>query len=138
MKNKLIKLFAFTMLITIMLSVNSWADFDRGTGTVKVEKGCVMKLAKSNIHRSLDYSYVMVKANSVYPVLEGAVDDYVKCRTRIYSNGAPISDVMVLTEGVLRELPIYNGYLSNSYYDLYFSGNHKDLAAYIAYYYNGK
>ena len=80
----------------------------------------------------------MAKANSVYPVLEGAVDDYVKCRTKIRANGKDISDVMVLTEGVLRELPIYNGYLDNATYDLYFSGNHKDLAAYIAYYYNGK
>ena len=139
MKKIFIKLCALIMLITMILSINVWADdFERGTGTVRVEKNCIMTLAKSGIKRSVNYSYVMVKANSVYPVLNGVVDDYVKCRTKICAEGKDISDVMVLTEGVLRELHIYEGSLSNNKYDLYFSGNHKDLAAYIAYYYNGK
>lgn len=138
MKKIIIKMCALAMLISMVLSLNSHAGFDTGTGTVKVEKNCVMKLAKSNISRSLDFPYVMVKANSVYPTLEGVVDDYVKCRTKIYANGVQISNEMVLTEGYLRELHIYDGKLSYTHYDLYFSGNNKNLAAYIAYYYNGK
>ncbi len=137
MRNVVKKSLAIATLIVMVFTMNVFA-FDTGTGTVKVPTGSKYVVAKTKIKRSLDYNYVMVKANSVYPTEEGAKDTYTRCKTRIYYSDTPISDEELLTEGVLKKVTLYNGYLSKTTFRIKFAGNDPDLSAYVAYYYNGK
>lgn len=121
-----------------VVAQNPGEDF--GNGLIKVKKGCEYKLAKSNIKRTGKYSYVNVKADAVFPVEEGKVDDYTHCRTYLKKDGKIISKskaAIILDEGKLKKVEIKQGCLALKSVDLYFAGNQPDLDARIAYYYNG-
>ncbi len=137
MKRVFEKSLAVAMLVVMVFTINVFA-YDTGTGRVKVPKDCKFVTAKTHIERSKKYDYVLVKADSVYPVEEGKEDTYKKCRTRIYFKDTPISDTKVLEENNLTHVKIYNGHLNHSMFNLRFAGNNPDLGARINYYYNGK
>ena len=127
-----------TILVLLFLYSQTALAYDTGSGVINVGRNCAMKCAEQGISRTLNYSYVYVKANSVYPLSSGVTDDYTKCRTRIYYNGHAISDTVVLTETINRKVYINEGYLSSPSFNLYFSGNNPDLAAGISYSYDGR
>ncbi len=54
-------------------------------GSVTVGTGSVYVTGVSGVHRTGDYSYVSVKANSVYPT-EDKKDNYTTCKVRLYQN----------------------------------------------------
>ena len=54
-------------------------------GSVTVGTGSVYVTGVSGVHRTGDYSYVSVKANSVYPT-EDKKDNYTACKVRLYQN----------------------------------------------------
>lgn len=128
-------IFALSAAMNVVAQ-NPGEDF--GNGLIKVKKGCEYKLAKRNIKRTRKFSYVNVKADSVYPTGEGVEDDYTHCRTNLRKNGKLISkEKTVLDEGKLKKVGILQGYQDVKSFDLYFAGNQPDLDAWIAYYYNG-
>ena len=112
------------------------------SGTVKVPVNCVMVQAEDDVKRGTSYSYVMVKANAVYPTGSYSTDNFTKCRVRLYHPtvaGCPITDVTVLQEGSgYFQLKLYEGFYDLAKFDLYFSGNNVKYAAYVSYTYNSR
>lgn len=69
MRNIVKRIISVAIVMVMVFSINVFA-FDTGTGTVKVPSGGTYVVAKTNIKRSGNYGYAMVKANSVYPIEE--------------------------------------------------------------------
>mgnify|MGYP000581676180 CR=1 FL=1 len=69
MRNIVKRIISVAIVMVMVFSINVFA-FDTGTGTVKVPSGGTYVVAKTNIKRSGNYGYAMVKANSVYPIKE--------------------------------------------------------------------
>ncbi len=104
MKRKIISIISSIILVAMILSLNnSIAAFaDYGNDRVRVPTGCAMHLAKANLTRTGNYSYVTVTADSVYPT-DGSTDEFTRCRTKLTENKVSprdISDVWTLTEGI--------------------------------------
>lgn len=140
MKEKLKKILSVLLLCAMVISLNVTAPLaNRGSGTIKVPTGGVMVKAESGVTRTKDYSYARAVAKSVYPTGNYDTDNFTKCKTRLYKNGSTtvISDTYTLTEGTAKRLYIYEGYLSQAKFDLYFAGNNERLGAYIVYSFNG-
>ncbi len=140
MKKKIISIISSIILAAMILSLNnSIAAFaDYGNDRVRVPTGCAMHLAKANLTRTGNYSYVTVTADSVYPT-DGSTDEFTRCRTKLTENKVSpldISKVYTLTEGVSFNVSIKEGWLQISPFRLYFSGNDERYSAYIAYTYN--
>lgn len=139
---KLINSLGMILLLAMVLLLNAdvKAMASSGSGTVYVRENCIMSRAVAGATRSTQNSYVLVSADSVYPV--SGQDTYKKCRTRLYHpaiGNTPISDEYVLTEGTgYTKIVIKEGYLGWNKFDLYFAGNNPVLPAYVAYSYNGK
>ena len=99
MKRKIISIISSIILVAMILSLNnSIAAFaDYGNDRVRA-----MHLAKANLTRTGNYSYVTVTADSVYPT-DGSTDEFTRCRTKLTENKVSprdISDVWTLTEGI--------------------------------------
>lgn len=140
MKRKIIFIISSIILAAMILSLNnSIAAFaDYGNDRIRVPTGCAMHLAKANLTRTGNYSYVTVTADSVYPT-DGSTDEFTRCRTKLTENKVSprdISDVWTLTEGISCNVKIKEGWLQISPFRLYFSGNDERYSAYIAYTYN--
>ena len=75
MRNIVKRIISVAIVMVMVFSINVFA-FDTGTGTVKVPSGGTYVVAKTNIKRSGNYGYAMVKANSVYPIEENTEDTY--------------------------------------------------------------
>ena len=97
--------------------------------------------AERGLSRSTAYSYVSVKAESVYPVGTYSNDNYKYCKTQIYHNtigNTPISKKVQLMEGSdYKNVTISEGYLDQTLFDLCFSGNSPYYGAVIVYDYKG-
>lgn len=141
MKKKIISIISSVILLVMVLSLNSsltvFAEY--GNDRVRVPTDCVMKIAKANLTRTGNYSYVTVTADSVYPT-DGSTDNFTKCKTKLTENKVvspyEISEVYTLVEGTPYNVKIKEGYLQISPFRLYFSGNDERYSAYIAYTYN--
>ena len=129
------KSIALVFLLSLGLSYSVIAS--KGSGTVNVSRDMHFSLAKAGITRTGRYSVVLVKANSVYP-LDGSTDRFRNCRTRLYGNGYAISGIYVLHEGQDRYIPINEGSLNITNFNLYFSGNDPNYPAGISYCYDGR
>ena len=83
MKRKIISIISSIILVAMILSLNnSIAAFaDYGNDRVRVPTGCAMHLAKANLTRTGNYSYVTVTADSVYQTY-GSTDEFTSCRTK--------------------------------------------------------
>ena len=126
-----------SVAIVMVFSINVFA-FDTGTGTVKVPSGGTYVVAKTNIKRSGNYGYAMVKANSVYPIEENTEDTYTRCYTQLYYGTTAISEETQLVEGHLKKVKIFEGQMKRPTFRIKFKGNNPNYGANIAYYYNGK
>ena len=124
-------------MVVIDVALNVFA-FDTGTGTVKVPSGGTYVVAKTNIKRSGNYGYAMVKANSVYPIEENTEDTYTRCYTQLYYGTTAISEETQLVEGHLKKVKIFEGQMKRPTFRIKFKGNNPNYGANIAYYYNGK
>lgn len=124
-----------------MLNATTMAFASSGSGTVRVSDDGVMIQTVVGATRSGKYSYVSIKARSVYPTEDYAEDTYTRCKTRLYHNKISnlcISDTYVLVEGSdYTNVTIYEGYQDQKAFDICFAGNKKGLAAYVAYTYVG-
>lgn len=125
----------------VMLNATTMAFASSGSGTVRVADKGVMTQAVVGATRTRRYSYVSVKADSVYPDKTGIKDDYTKCKARLYHNtesNVCISESYTLVEGNdYTKIKIYEGYQDQEYFDLCIAGNNKTLTAYVAYSYKG-
>ena len=118
MRNIVKRIISVAIVMVMVFSINVFA-FDTGTGTVKVPSGGTYVVAKTNIKRSGNYGYAMVKANSVYPIEENTEDTQ-------------------LVEGHLKKVKIFEGQMKRPTFRIKFKGNNPNYGANIAYYYNGK
>lgn len=137
MRKVIKKCLATAMLMVMVFTMNVFA-YDTGTGRVKVPKGSTFVDARTGIKRSLNYNYVKVKADSVYPIEEGKEDTYTRCKTRLYYKTTAISKEVTLEETKTGTVYIYNGQLSRKTFRIKLAGNSPSLAAWVDYYYNGK
>lgn len=81
MRKKIINVLSVVMFVCMLLPKNVYAA--TGGGSVTVGTGSVYVTGVSGVHRTGDYSYVSVKANSVYPT-EDKKDNYTTCKVRLY------------------------------------------------------
>lgn len=140
LKKRLVKGIGGAILAVMMVTLNGsivWGNF--GTGTVKVPLNQVMAKAET-VTRTGAYSFITVGALSVYPTKINAEDNYTKCVAQLYApnSNVNISDKIILTENSLySQLPLCQGKLNYTTFDLCFSGNNPKYAAYVDYYFNG-
>jgi hypothetical protein len=132
---KILKVFAASLLLVMVLSLNAFAN--NGFGTVHVPTGIVFVKA-SQVTRSGSRSFVTVDIRDVYPT-DNSVDNYTKCRAQLrkMNSSTPCSDVYTCVQGYASSLDIYQGYLYSSTVDLYFAGNNPYYDAMVAYTYWG-
>ena len=90
MRNIVKRIISVAIVMVMVFSINVFA-LDTGTGTVKVPSGGTYVVAKTNIKRSGNYGYAMVKANSVYPIEENTEDACTRCYTQLYYGTTAIS-----------------------------------------------
>ncbi len=142
MKKKLVNTIAaiiLTALVCIQAKDVIFASSSAVKGQIIVPKGCIMRLAESNVSRTLDYSYVYVKIDAVYPTGTYTEDTYKKCRVKLHNSNnlsQRISDVYTLIEGTgYHKVYINQGYLSITSFNMYFSGNNENYTAVVDYHY---
>lgn len=136
--NSLGAILLLTMIILLNADMKVMAS--SGSGIVYVRENCVMTRAVAGATRSMQNSYVLVSADSVYPPTGN--DTYKKCKTQLYHpaiGNVSISNEYILTEGTgFYKIVIKDGYLGWDKFDLHFAGNNPAYSAYVAYSYNGK
>ncbi len=143
MKNKLVNIFICICIVISMLSINVFAS--SGTGEVTVPKKGISIVAKRNITRSRNCSYVLVSVRAVTPIPPYNVDTYSKCKAALYipenkdfKNPTLISDWYTITEGkAATQIKLKEGRLMVQKFNLNFKGNNTHCAAVINYSYNG-
>ncbi len=139
MKKKISIIMTLALLIVMTISMNSFAS--SGSGQVRVGMNSVYVTGASGVSRTRNYSYVSVKANSVYPTGTYSQDNFTKCKTRLYKNDSTstsISNAVTLTEGSSYiPVTIKEGYLSLSKINICFAGNDPSYGAVIDFSYNG-
>lgn len=137
MKNRIIQMIA-TLLLCFMI-FSPVCSAGAVTGTIRVPKNCIMTSA-GEATRTTKYSYVSVKANSVYPTGEYDKDKFTKCKTQLFhvTSHEAISKKYTLTEGKgYEKIEIYQGKLDQTKVNVCLSGNDPDYPAMINYTYNG-
>ena len=139
LKKIIVMVLGTAILFIMATSMRTFAS--SGSGTITVSSGSVYKTAVSGASRTGNYSYVHVRATSVYPTGTYTEDNYTKCKTRLYKNDSTstaISDSYTLTEGALyTKVTIKEGYLSLTKFNLCFAGNNASYGAVINYTYAG-
>ena len=136
MKKKILKICSVTLLLAMMLSLNSYAS--SGSGSVTVPTSSVYVVGKYDVSRSGNYSYVNVLAQEIKPTSASTEDTYTKCKTVLYSQNIMVSNEVVLTEGIEARVPMRESYLYVTYFNLCFAGNNPNLRAVVRFYYDGK
>ncbi|MCM1288353.1 MAG: hypothetical protein NC240_08575 [Clostridium sp.] len=140
MKKKLVSEIAILLMMVLMYSNYTMAS--SGSGSVTVDIGCTFRTGVSGVSRTTSYSYVQVKANSVYPTGTYKEDNFTKCKTALYKNDSTstrISSIYTLTEGSgYTNVRINEGYLSLTKVNICFAGNDPSYSAVIDFSYNGK
>ena len=139
---KRISIIMTALIIVLAIAVPALLSYAQsGSGTVTVLPNQGMTQAETNRHRSGDYSYVDVRAHSVYPPGDYVIELYFHCKTRLYksnTNAQSISEVFTLTEGApFTHVSLNEGTLSTTYYDICFAGNTNDVVV-VSYSYDGK
>lgn len=140
MKKKLFNGLAILLMMVMMYSNYSMAG-QTGSGSVTVPAGCILVTGAYGVPRTTNYSYVQVKANSVYPTGNYDKDTFTKCKTVICQNDTNtiISATYTLTEGSgFTNVYIYQGYLSLTKVNIRFAGNDPFLGAVVNFSYNAK
>lgn len=139
MKKRIINALICMCMVVAAFSVNVFAS--SGSGTCRVPKNGYQVSGKQGITRTGKYSYVKVRANSVAPVPPYLIDNFSKCKARLFNSNntlKAITDWYTLTEGSnYTNLIIYEGYLSQKKVDLNFKGNNSSFAADISFSYDG-
>ncbi len=140
MKKKIFNGLAMLLMMVMMYSNYSMAS--SGSGSVTVGTGSIFVTGVSGVSRTTNYSYVQIKANSVYPTGNYDKDNYTKCKTAIYKNDSTstmISNVYILTEGSgYTNVHIKEGYLSLTKVNICFAGNNTEYGAVIDFSYDSK
>lgn len=78
MRKKIVSILGGALLTTmVMLNATTMAFASSGSGTVKVNDNAVMTQAVVGATRSGNYSYVSIKARSVYPTGDYSEDNYI-------------------------------------------------------------
>ena len=134
-RQKILKVFAASLLLVMVLSLNAFAYYG---GIAYVPKNSVMERAESYIPRDTNYTWVIVGVENVYPTSSNVTDNYTQCKMQltISDSSVLITPVYPLTEGHTYKVPILTPYLHITPFDLYFAGNSPKLDAYIRYNYN--
>lgn len=137
MRKKIINVLSVVMFVCMLLPKNVYAA--TGGGSVTVGIGSVYVTGVSGVHRTGDYSYVSVKANSVYPT-EDKKDNYTTCKVRLYQNDSTstaISDEYTVKEGTgYTDVGINQGHLSLHWLNICFAGNDPRYGAVIDFSYD--
>ena len=137
MRKKIINVLSVVMFVCMLLPKNVYAA--TGGDSVTVGTGSVYVTGVSGVHRTGDYSYVSVKANSVYPT-EYKEDNYTRCKVRLYKNDSTstaISNEYIITEGsAYKDIEINQGYLSLHWLNICFAGNDPRYGAVIDFSYD--
>ncbi|MBD5096477.1 MAG: hypothetical protein HDT40_05615 [Lachnospiraceae bacterium] len=140
MKKKLFNGLAMLLMMVMMYSNYSMAS--SGSSSVTVPAGCLLVTGVSGVTRTTNYSYVQVKANSIYPTGNYDKDTFTKCKTVICKNDSTntkISNVYTLTEGSgYTNVYIHEGYLSLAKVNICFAGNDPFLGAVVNFSYDSK
>ncbi|MCD7727431.1 MAG: hypothetical protein LUH57_03685 [Ruminococcus sp.] len=115
------------MLVGMFVGVSSSATYQRET--FRVQTGQVWN-TRPALTRTQKYSYVRVKVNAVYPVLE-VKDNYKYVQVRVINeNGKAITSTCTLEEGTGgQRIDIKEGCLDASDIRFQYRGNDADLAA---------
>lgn len=139
MKKRIVNALICMCMVVAAFSVNVFAS--SGSGKVRVPVNGYQVSAVKGITRSGSYSYAKVRADSVAPVPPYVIDNFTKCKARLfdYNNELKaISDWYTLTEGNdYTKLTIYEGSLSKKKFNLNFKGNNNNYAADVCFSYNG-
>lgn len=132
MKKKFIN--GIAMLLIMVLMYSNYVMASSGTGFVTVPAGCILVTGAYDVPRTTNYSYVQVKANSVYPTGNYDEDTFTKCKTVICKNDTNeiISNTYTLTEGRgYTNVYIHQGHLSSAKVNIRFAGNDPFLGAVV-------
>lgn len=140
MKKKISVIAALALLLAMNFSMNAFAS--SGSGQVIVGTRCNFVTGVSGVTRTTNYSYVEVKADSVYPIGIYDTDNFTRCKVQLYVNDSTstaISNSVTLTEGNdYSQITIYEGYLSLPQVNICFAGNNPNYGAVIDFSYDGK
>lgn len=124
------------LLAAMPFSANVFAQ--TGSGQVKVNAGSVYSIGVQGVTRSGAYSYVEVKADSVYPP-EG-YDNFTHCKTKLTENNITktvISDEYRLIEGTgYCKVYINQGHMDVREFNILFAGTNSLEPAIIDFSYN--
>lgn len=132
MKKKIFN--GLAMLLMMIMMYSNYAMAQTGSGSVTVPAGCILVTGAYGVPRTTNYSYVQVKANSIYPTGNYDEDTFTQCKTVICKNDTneKISGAYTLTEGSgYKNVYINQGYLSITKVNIRFAGNDPFLGAVV-------